>query len=47
MADSQRYKSPFHRNKLWFSENGNSDFDGRYFLGDGYDDEGNVTGAGF
>lgn len=47
LADSQRYKSPFHRNKLWFSENGNSDFDGRYFLGDGYDDEGNVTGAGF
>ena len=44
---AQRYNSPFNRHKLWYSENGNSEFDGRYFLGDGYDDEGNVTGAGF
>ena len=44
---SSRQASEFNRRKLWFSDEGNSEFDGRYLLGDGADQNGKVTGAGF
>ena len=39
--------SPFSSRKLYYSDNGNSEFDGRYLIGDGIDEEGNVTGSVF
>lgn len=44
---AQRQPSNFDRHRLWYSDSGNSEFDGRYLLGDAVDDDGNVSGAGF
>ena len=39
--------SKFDRRELYFSDSGNSEFDGRYIVGDAIDENGKVTGAAF
>ncbi len=39
--------SKFDRRELYFSDSGNSEFDGRYIVGDAVDEDGKVTGAAF